>query len=417
MTVVVSAHQIPPITSVYFRIEGQALQVLVRLPMMTLSEASFPLTARGTIDLAQADRVLSAAAMDFVRNMDLADGERSLPTPRVRWMVALPDDDSFGAFETAAAHLNGPALPAETEVGIADGFLDLQLDYALTAAPSGLSARFNVLRSGGQYIPTRVTYLPPGGRPRQFDVEGAPRRVDLEPGLGATARLFSRLVISRFSEERVLLLFLFCLTIQHGLASIVRLAGATLTGLVAAASLAIILPGGIDPSLQLACALIASLLMVLAALQAMSATRRSWVLVTCILFGLATGVGTGSAISDILGYAGSHALTGVMVFLGVLIAGGFAVALVGRLFVAWVARLPIPARYLPVFLALVPLHSALHIARGTSGLLAERVSTDHARLAELLAHWPPLVAVASLIVLVVIMRTFRPLEARYDARP
>jgi hypothetical protein len=55
-----------------------------------------------------------------------------------------------------------------------------------------------------------------------------------------------------------------------------------------------------------------------------------------------------------------------------------------------------------IFLALPALHAALHWARTSGVQFAERLSVDHDRWSAAMAHWPPLVAVLSLVLLVVI---------------
>ena len=54
------------------------------------------------------------------------EDDRQLPAPTLEAVMAsLPSDSAFGSFEQALAHVTGPRLPTETELAMAQAFMDV----------------------------------------------------------------------------------------------------------------------------------------------------------------------------------------------------------------------------------------------------------------------------------------------------
>lgn len=402
----VAAHTLPLQTVAYFKVEGTSLRVLVRLPMATLADARVPLSVRGTLDLGVIRPTFDAAAADFVKSADIMDGDRPLRASAVTWVVSTKDDASFASYQTAAAHFAGPPLPVDTEIGANEGFVDLKLDYPLSSPAPRVSVRFNGQRSGGEFLPTEVTYLPASGDERRLRIVGAPRRVSFEPsGLDAAA-MFLKLGAERLLDERELLLLLVCLAIPLRTASLLLTGvGMTLAAYVTTGVLVSIAPSPPGVRLELLSQLTASIALVMAALQNVAVPREAWVRVVCLIFGVASGVGVGIDGRDVLPLGGSHGFLSLVLFLGTGAAGTFVFVPFLRAFLGMFHRLPLPERAVTVLLSLVPLHTALHRVQNNGQLL---IDTGGRASPAAMADWPAFLAVLSLVLLA--------LAARFSAR-
>jgi hypothetical protein len=400
-----SAHSLPVETTAYFKIEPAGLRVLVRLPMVTLSDAKLPLTARGTMDLEAARSALAAAAAEFVRSSDVVDGGQPLPPPRITWVVSAANDSSFASYDTAAVHLTQTALP---DLAVNEGFLDLQLDYRLRSSAPRLSIRFNGQRANGAFVPTRAIYLTARGDERRFAIVGPPHRVSFEPSLFDAAAMSLKLGLQRLLGEQKLLLFLVCLVIPlRPSSTTLRLVGATLAASVAASGVVAVLPSPPGLQVQLLWQLIASIALGGAALQNMQMPRLGWVRGLAVLFGTAHGIGTGVAARELRPFAGSWDLAGLAVFIGVLAIGAVLLTPFLRIAIGAVAsaarRLPVPTAAVPLLLSLVPLHTALHAIQA-DGEELRGASAGHGGLTVLVANWPPVVLALTLAVLALATR-------------
>ena len=395
-----SAHRLPPEVEVYFKVAGTALRVLVRLPLVTLADARLPLTSGGVLDLVAARPMIDAVAVDFARSAAVMDGDEALAAPSSSWRLAARDDVSFATYDSAAVHLSAPPLPPE-RLDLNTGFLDLRFDYVLVSAAPTLSARVNASRVNGAFIPTRATYLPADGDERRFVADGAPHRVSFEPSWPVTAGLFARLGLDRVAGERGLLLFLFCLVIPRRPSSeTVRLVAATMGAYLAAGVVTAGLPSGPGTPLQYFCQVVASAALVAAAVlsvQSSPAPRVCWVRAVCVLFGVVSGVGIGVAARESLGFAGSHAVTGLALLLGTTALGVSAAVPVLAYVTRWFHRLPLPERAASIVLSLAPIHTALHQLATNGQTISGAGASEGGGLWTLaLDYWPPLVAVVGL---------------------
>src|SRR5580704_15757058 len=93
------AHNIPVGATVHMFVkpQGHTLQVLVRVPLTTYTDAEYPRRAGDYVDLARVDPALRAAAtVVLLETLTLYEGERQLPNPRiVAARMSLDSDTSF----------------------------------------------------------------------------------------------------------------------------------------------------------------------------------------------------------------------------------------------------------------------------------------------------------------------------------
>ena len=72
--------------------------------------------------------------------------------------LSMLSDRSFASYATALSHLQGPPLPANTDLFWNQGFFDVHFDYALPTGRPNISARVNVSPELGARV--RVQPIP-----------------------------------------------------------------------------------------------------------------------------------------------------------------------------------------------------------------------------------------------------------------
>src|ERR1700730_2169191 len=130
---VANGGDLPPETVLqgFVKPDDGRVKLLVRVPLVLLSNFSLPKRGPGYLDLERADAKLKQAAAATGRVIELsADGALLPPTTReVR--LSLLSDRSFASYSSALAHLQGPSLPVATDLFWNQGFFDVQFEYSL----------------------------------------------------------------------------------------------------------------------------------------------------------------------------------------------------------------------------------------------------------------------------------------------
>ncbi|TMH23621.1 MAG: HupE/UreJ family protein, partial [Betaproteobacteria bacterium] len=179
-----AAHDIPTDVRVqaFVKPAGQRLQLLVRVPLVAMTEVDFPKRGPGYLDLAHADPALRhAAALWIADNIDIYEGETRLEVPRVADVrVSLPSDRSFASYAEALAHVTGSRLPDDMELYWNQQLLDVLFEYPIGSDRSDFSIRPRLSRLGLQVL-TALQYLPPTGASRAFEFHGNPGLISLDP--------------------------------------------------------------------------------------------------------------------------------------------------------------------------------------------------------------------------------------------
>ena len=162
----VFAHDIPRDVTVqaFARPEGRTFTLLVRVPLRAIMDIEFPRSERDYVDLEHVDPALRDAAMVWLaRKVTLYEEGNLVGEPRiVSARMSLESDRSFGSYEEALAHLNGPALTNATSIFWEQGMLDVQFAYPIGSDRS----RFAILMAFdrlGISVVTALRFLPPGG--------------------------------------------------------------------------------------------------------------------------------------------------------------------------------------------------------------------------------------------------------------
>ena len=154
------AHDIPNDVKVqaFLKPAGTKLQLLVRVPLAAMNEVDFPKRGPGYLDLAHADAALHQAATLWIAdNLEIYEGEVRLANPRIADVrVSLPSDKSFGAYDSALAHVTGPHLPDDMELYWNQQFLDVLFAYTIVSDRSAFSIHPRFSRLGLRVVTTRI---------------------------------------------------------------------------------------------------------------------------------------------------------------------------------------------------------------------------------------------------------------------
>jgi HupE / UreJ protein len=358
------AHNIPAGATVqmFVRPQGHALQVLVRVPLTTYTDAEYPRRTGDYVDLAKVDPSLRAAAtVILLETLTMYEGDRQLPKPRiVSVRMSLDSDNSFASYDKALTHVIGSPLPPETNMFWEQGKLDVLFEYSIQTEKSYISmhAAFDRL---AQHEITTVQYLQPDGVSRAYELQGDAGLVRLDPNWYHAAGLFVAAGFHHILEGTDHLLFLFCLIIPF------RRIGPLIpivTAFTVAHSITLIASGyGFAPDVLWFAPLVEMLIamsIVYMALEniVVEQPARRWIIT--FFFGLVHGFGFSFVLRNTLQFAGSHVLTSLLSFnVGVEIGQLFVLALfvpgLNLLF-----RYVVPQRLGTIILSALVAHQAWH---------------------------------------------------------
>ncbi|MEO8158528.1 MAG: HupE/UreJ family protein [Betaproteobacteria bacterium] len=312
------AHDIPNDVRVqaFLRPAGEQLLLLVRVPLAAMQDVDFPRRDPGYLDLPRADAALrTAATLWLTDNMEVFEGGRRLPAPRIGTVrVSLPSDPWFGSWDEAVAQLGAPRLPDDTTLYWNQGMLDVRLAYPIQSAASDFSINPKLGRLGLQTV-IALRFLPPGGAERVFELHGNPGLVRLDPRWHQAALRFVEAGFTHILDGTDHLLFILCLVIP--LRRLRTLIG-IVTSFTVAHSVTLLAsafghaPGGLwFPPLVETLIAVSIVYMALENIVGANLGRR-WVIT--FAFGLVHGFGFSFALRDTLQFAGSHLVTSLLAF-------------------------------------------------------------------------------------------------------
>lgn len=313
--------------------EDGRIQLLLRIPLALLANFSPPKRGPGYLDLDRINTTLRQVATATGRQIELSvDGTTLVPTAR-ELQLSLSSDRSFASYANAIAHLQGPPLPADTDLFWNQGFLDMRLEYQLPSPSSNIWIRANVPELGNRFK-LRLEYLPVGEPAHALEIAGDAGWIPLNPRWYDAAWLFVKTGFAdAFTFERFL--FILCLVAPFrrfpALLAIVvaytALQALTLTaaaeGVLADAEI------GWLPVLSLAVFGAAVLLLAIGNL-AMPRLRARYFIAT--LVGAFAGFGLGRLLTDAAPFMGTHPLVAIVAF-----NIGVALGVVACLVVAFIA--------------------------------------------------------------------------------
>jgi hypothetical protein len=294
--------------------ETDRLQLLVRVPLVLLSNFPLPKRGLGYLDLARMGDSLAQAAASTGRQIELfADGKVLSPTVREA-RISLPSDRSFAHYAAALAHLRGPPLSADTDLFWNQGFFDTRLEYPLPSAGAHLWIRFDVAPELGRRVELQLEYLPAGLPPRHYELAGGSGWAALDPSwyeaawrfvkagvadvFGFDRFVFLLCLVAPFRQFRSLLAVVMALSLLQALSATVIAEG-------------IVSESPLHPELFDTALGAATVLLAIGNL-ARPRLRRRWFVGAII--GAAGGFGLGHLLADALQFPGTHRLVSVAAY-------------------------------------------------------------------------------------------------------
>jgi hypothetical protein len=312
------AHEIPARVRVlaFVKPESGRLRLLVRVPLESMRDMKLPLRGPGYLVLDRADTLLRDAARIWIADyVQLYENDRRLTDTRlVAARVSLPSDRSFTEYESALASVNGPALPAETDLPWQQAMLDVLIDYPIRDPQSRFSIH-PALSHLGVRTSTVLRFLPPGGSERAFEYPGDPGLVHLDPSWFQSAWRFVARGFSHILSGFDHLLFIFCLVIPFRR---VRPLIAIVTAFTVAHTITLVASAlGFAPRALWFPPLIELLIAVSIVYMALEnivgpKLQRRWLV--AFAFGLVHGFGFSFALRESLQFAGTHLVTALVAF-------------------------------------------------------------------------------------------------------
>ncbi len=390
LTKVTDAHEVPADVrlQLFVKPDGQILRVLVRVPMASINDISWPQRQDGMVDFASPElgRTLAEAATQAIGDQLLMyENGGLLAPPRIlAALVSLPSDLSFESFDAALGHITGPRLPDDTALISTQGLLDVAFEYTIQSDRSKFAIHPN-FRQLGLSVLTVLRFLPPGGAERALALHDDPGIVHIDPSWLQAVRLFVGQGFFHILDGIDHLLFLLCLVIPfrrfRALVPIVT-AFTVAHSITLIASAYDMAPSGLwfppfVETLIAASIVYMALENIVASASGASTTwdtpeasrarvRRRWIVT--FAFGLIHGFGFSFALREELQLAGAHVLTSLLAFnvgveLGQLLVLAVAVPLLTLSF-----RFVVPERIGAIILSALVAHTGWEwmLERGTA---------------------------------------------------
>lgn len=321
---------LPPevLLQAYVKEEPGRLLLLLRVPLDLLASFGLPKRGSGYLDLARIEPRLKDAAAASGRQIELAaDGVALAPTVR-QARVSLLSDRSFADYASALAHVEGPRLPADTDLFWNQGFFDAELEYPLPGPQRHVSIRVNVAPELGQRLKLQLELLPLGQAARRYALPGGLGWIALEPRGYEAAWLFVKAGFTApWTLERFVLLLCLVAPFRR-----LRSAFTLAAGLIVAQAFALsaVSLGAFAAMRWLGVlvdvALAAALLLLAIGNLAAPSLRGRWL--AAVLIGVIGGFALGRVLDDAWQFAGTHAFIAALSFnAGVAVAELASVAL------------------------------------------------------------------------------------------
>jgi HupE / UreJ protein len=367
------AHDLPDelIVQSFIKPADGQLHFLVRVPLALLEGLALPKRGPGYIDLTHVDEALERSWLAVAREFVLYENGARLTPEQAGTRISQPSEDSFGSFEEARAHVEGPPLPASTNVFWNQGYFDVHLRYPIASEESDFDLDMRAAPGLAGRLKLLITFLPPDGEPRLYQVHGGHGWLELDPSWFAAAWTFTQLGFDHILDGTDHLLFLLCLVLPFRLQQFWTLAG-IITAFTVGHSLTLIAAAsGVVPSGNwfppLVETLIAASIVYMAIenivalwLGGDSPPRLRWRWVIAGAFGLVHGFGFSFALQQELQLAGGHVLLSLLAFnLGVEL-GQLAVLLVVLPILTTLLRQPKARRVGVVIMSALVAHTAWH---------------------------------------------------------
>src|SRR5687767_13523641 len=315
---VLFAHDIPDeiVVQSYVRPQQNQLQVLLRIPLLAITDANLPKDGTGYLAMPHLDPALREAGNQISNGIVFLEGDERLTRyDMANARISLPSDRSFDTYDGAVARVRGAKLPDTTKVYYNQGFLDLELHFPIQSESSPFSMRVLFGRGLANRTATYINFIRPDGGVRAFRIHDDTPLVRLDPKTHQAAWVFLTAGFYRFLDGLDHLLFVIVLALPYRRARdlVMPIAafaiGHSITLTIAAFGLAQ-MDTWFAPTIG---ALIALSLVYVSIENAIAgALSHRWVV--ALVFGLFHGLGFAIALQDTLQFAGSHPIAALVAY-------------------------------------------------------------------------------------------------------
>ncbi len=314
----VRAHDVPDeiLIQTYLKPGVAQLQVLLRIPLLAVTDANLPKNGTGYLAMPYLDPALRDAANQIASGIVfLENDERLSQVAMANARISLPSDKSFDSYDTAVSHVRGPKLPDSTELYYNQGYLDLELSYPIQSATDHFGIQMLLGKGLANRTVTLVTFVRPDGATRAFRLLDQTGVVRLDPSWSQASWVFLTTGFFNFLDSLGPLLFIIVLALPYRrvrdmVVPVAAFALAhTLTLLLA--SMGFMPSGAWFPTLI--GALVACSIVYIAIENAIGVNlRRRWMV--AFGFGVVHGFGFAFALRDALQFAGGHPVAALLSF-------------------------------------------------------------------------------------------------------
>ncbi len=362
------AHEIPAtvVVRTFVKPEGARVRLLVRVPLESMRDVSFPTRGAGLLDVARAEPTLRDAAQLWIADgVRLRVGDLALGAPQVVAVrAALPSDRAFERYDSALRAVQALPLPVSTEIPVGQVLLDVLLDVPTNGVIVGDDADL-VLEPAWAHLGVRtttvVTLLLRSGVERVITFDGDPGDVRLDPRWWHAAWRFVLAGMVHLFSGLDHLLFVLCLVLP--IRAMRPLVG-VITAFTIAHSITLVASAmGFAPTALWFAPLVEVLIaasIVYLALENIVGARVPHRWIIAFAFGLVHGFGFSTALREQLQFAGAHLLTSLAAFnVGVELAQ-LAVLLVAVPALRWAFARGVPERMGVIIVSAFITHEAWH---------------------------------------------------------
>ena len=321
--------------------QGDALLVRLRVPAAAAGDPGLPGLLE-TGDAATLEDRLRIVAADIAHNLDIQQGDATLPDPVV-------------SVRRAAGEAS----------------IDVELRYPTRAGDRDFSARLNAFSSKDRPVRTNAHYRA-GSEPEQtVSVTGPATRVAFDPLVAAVLQSFAVRGVRTLFDNGDQLLFLVCILLpmrRPRSAAMLFAAGAfaqaavTALYIVRAEMMAPWLPGA---------AMVAASAIVIAAMQNVARARMRWVLPLAMAFGALNSWTVGNAAEASVQFAGAHRLPALMAFLIVVLLGELWLGALTWALRTWLDERGLPERIVALLGSAIVAHGAVHRVMERAPIVAQ----------------------------------------------
>ncbi len=356
----------------FVRPEGNALRLLLRVPLKSLRDIEVPLLSNGFLDFSRVDRALNDAATIWLLDyLELYENGSRLARPQVLGArVSLPSDRSFDSYEAALANImTAPRLEQGTQLYWEQGMMDIAFEYPIASDQSDFAIRPGLTRLGVQ-VNVVLRFLQPGQPERAFDIHADTGIVHLDPRWHQAFLLFAREGFFHILDGTDHLLFLLCLVIPFRKFTPLLV---VITSFTVAHSVTLIASAfGLAPDSLWFPPLIETLIAISILYMAFeniagANLQRRWIVT--FAFGLIHGFGFSFLLRERLQFAGDHLLASLLAFNVGVEAGQMVVLLVAIPLLSLVFRYVVAERMGTILMSALVAHTAWHWATERGAVL------------------------------------------------